>query len=497
MSGRSRALAVPLPHASRPPRADPTVGGRARLGLAGLAVVTAALHSLVGLQRYRSFRLGTYDQVIFDQAVRGYARLGPPVSPAKGIHNGFGPHFSVLGDHFSPVLALLAPTYWLRPDPATLLVAQGVFFALAVPPVWVLARRQLGQRAAWPLAAAFALSWPLAVADGVGFHEVAFAVPITAWALERWSAGRLGQCAAIAALLLLVKEDMGLVLAVLGVLILVRSRGRGRLLGVVLLVGGLAAVALTTLVLLPAAGGRRGYYWYYGSLGATPGAAAAYVLHHPLATLHQALTPAVKWQTLVLTGLPVLFACLASPLVLLAVPLLAERLLSDNPNHWGSDHHYDALLVAIVFAAGIEGVARLRDRRGTARLVPAWAVAVAATAAVLAAGSPLRELLDPAAWRTTARVQAAAAAVAAVPDGVTVEADNDLGPHLTSRTTVLLLDTVPRSAPWVVADVSELSFPFASLAQQQERVALLRQRGYRIVSDRGGYVVLHRGAGAA
>lgn len=470
---------------------------RARLGVAVLTVTTAVVHSLVGLQRYRAFRVGTYDQVIFDQAVRGYARLGAPVSPAKGVHNGFGPHFSVLGDHFSPMLALLAPAYWLRPQPTTLLVAQGVLFALAVPPVWLFTRRLLGQRAAWPVVAAFALSWPLAAADGVGFHEVAFAVPITAWALERWSAGRLGQSAAVAALLLLVKEDMGLVLAVLGLLMLVRRGGRGRVLGAVLVVGGLAAVALTTLVLLPAFGGQRGYYWYYGTLGPTPGAAAAYVLHHPLATLHQALTPAVKWHTLVLSGLPVLFACLASPLVLLAAPLLAERLLSDNPNHWGTDHHYDALLVTIVFAAGIHGVARLRSRRVAARLLPVWVVGVAGVALVLAAAFPLRDLLDPAAWRPTARDRAASAAVAAVPDGATVEADNDLGPHLTSRTTVLLLDTVPRSAPWVVADVGELSFPFTSLAQQRDRVALLRQRGYQVVLDQGGYVVLHKGAGAA
>jgi len=79
-----------------------------------------------------------------------------------------------------------------------------------------------------------------------------------------------------------------------------------------------------------------------------------------------------------------------------------------------------------------------------------------------------------------------------VPSGVTVEAVNDLGPQLSRRDTVLLLDQQPRWAPWVVADVAQPEFNFTTVNAERQRVALLERSGYRIVFKREGYVVLHR-----
>jgi hypothetical protein len=70
--------------------------------------------------------------------------------------------------------------------------------------------------------------------------------------------------------------------------------------------------------------------------------------------------------------------------------------------------------------------------------------------------------VHPALYRLNPRMRAADAAVAMIPDGTLVEAANDIGPHLSSRTQVLLLDGVPRWAPWVVADPLDLNFPFCS-----------------------------------
>src|SRR5262249_59069871 len=109
-----------------------------------LTALTAVGYSVFALARYHTFQTGSYDLVIFDQAVRSYAHFRPGISIIKGLHNGFGPHFSVLGDHWSPILAVLAPLYWLFDGPQTLLVAQAVLFALAIPPIWVFTRRAFG-----------------------------------------------------------------------------------------------------------------------------------------------------------------------------------------------------------------------------------------------------------------------------------------------------------------------------------------------------------------
>ena len=117
------------------------LAARHRLAVAVLTAVPAAAYITYGLVQYATFRVGTFDLVIFDQAVRSYAHLHLGVSPVKGVQDGFGPAFSVLGDHWSPVIAVLAPLYWIYDGPQDLLVAQGVLFALAVPPLWSFTRR--------------------------------------------------------------------------------------------------------------------------------------------------------------------------------------------------------------------------------------------------------------------------------------------------------------------------------------------------------------------
>jgi hypothetical protein len=81
-----------------------------------------------------------------------------------------------------------------------------------------------------------------------------------------------------------------------------------------------------------------------------------------------------------------------------------------------------------------------------------------------------------------------------VPSGVTVEAVNPLGPHLSGRDTVLLWDgdgETPVFAPWVVAATVGRQFTFHSVQEQEQRIALLKRHGYKTVFDRGGYIVLH------
>ena len=71
--------------------------------------------------------------------------------------------------------------------------------------------------AAYLVSASYALSWPIAAAVAFDFHEVAFAPVLTAVALERLQAGRVRAALVALAGLLLVKEDMGFLLAGIGI----------------------------------------------------------------------------------------------------------------------------------------------------------------------------------------------------------------------------------------------------------------------------------------
>ena len=508
----------------------------------GLTAVIAAIYTIYSLNLFHTFQSTAWDLVIFDQAVRSYAHFQPGISIIKGVHNGFGPHFSELGDHFSPILITLAPLFWIWDNPQTLLVAQAVLFALAIPPLWIFTRRALGggwkaTAAAYLICIAYGLSWPLAGAAAFDFHEVAFAPVLTAIALERFQAGRLRPALIALALLLLVKEDMGLLVAGIGVYLAVSVPAvvaRQRLVGIGLVVVGLAYSAIATYVLIPAFGGRADYYWAYGTLGNDVPQVIWHILRHPRSSLEMMIRPRVKlvtmtWLVAVLGFLPLL-----SPIALAVIPLLAERMLNSRfPNWWLLHFQYNAYLVVPLVCAAVDSAARLdrwfthargyisvrrtppdseregrpadvTPQRGTRRPVLRGTGTAALACAVVICGITLwsvpkfqlGDALHASWYQQTPRMRAARAADAVVPSGVQVEAVNTLGPQLASRDTVLLWDGEhpPGGSPWVVADVWTKQFTFTSVAAQRERVALLLRTGYRIVFHREGYLVLHRAA---
>ena len=349
---------------------------RHRLAVAAATAAAAAAYITYGLVQYATFRVGTFDLVIFDQAVRSYAHFHPGIAPVKGVQDGFGPAFSVLGDHWSPAIALLAPLYWLYDGPQNLIVAQGVLFAVAVPPLWAFTRRVCASpAAAYLAAAAYAASWPVAEAVAAGFHEVAFVPVLTAVFFERLAAGRIRTALAAAFALLFVKEDMGLLVTGFGLFLLAArgarfaawapghplARRRHRIiLGGCLVIGGIAAMLLATYVLRPALGGRAGYYWAYWSLGGNARLAAGHVLRDPLAAARLAITPRVKLTTMAWLAGVLLFLPLLSPLTLAALPLLAERMLaSSQPNWWGTTFQYNAFVEMVLVCAAVDGAARI------------------------------------------------------------------------------------------------------------------------------------------
>ena len=142
------------------------------------------LYCLDSLILFRRFLASTFDLVIFDQGIRGYAHFRPPVSIARGVSDGQNAHFLLLADHWSPILALLAPLYWIHGSPATLLVAQGVLFALAIPLLWAYTA-PAGAGAAYLVSVAYALSLPVMAAVVFDFHEVAFVPVLTAIMVEK------------------------------------------------------------------------------------------------------------------------------------------------------------------------------------------------------------------------------------------------------------------------------------------------------------------------
>ena len=95
-----------------------------------------------------------------------------------------GAGFDLLGDHFQPIVGLLAPFFRVFPTPETLLVAQALLTAASVIPVCRAAQELLGTWASRGIGLAYGFSWGLQQMVNFDFHEIAFAVPLLAFSLS-------------------------------------------------------------------------------------------------------------------------------------------------------------------------------------------------------------------------------------------------------------------------------------------------------------------------
>jgi len=402
-----------------------------------MALVFAGLYATISVARFERLTIGSFDLGIFEQAVRHFAHLQAPIVDLEGAGQNF------LGDHWNPAIAVFAPFYRLFPTPVTLLVGQAVVIALGVVPLTRAGVRHLGRWSGVAVGLAFGMSYGIQGAVEFDVHGVSLAVPLLAFGLEAFLAGRWTVVVAWAAPLVLVQEDLGLTVAALGlVLVLVGARRWGFGLAVF----GLASFALTMKILIPhfnaAGSGPRSFL--QASQSGTDDSLLHRILELPLAVA----TSEPRGTTVLLLLGVTAFLATQSPLLIVVLPTLGWRFVSTNQNFWGQSFHYDLVLMPIVFAALVDGVVRARrdswrPLRWYARAAPTLALLVGL---FLCTRYAFRELVDPATYQPSPRAPAAERILSKIPDGATVEADLGLISKLTSRTRVFF---VGKAAPVV------------------------------------------------
>lgn len=439
-------------------------------------IVLSATYSALAIRRHLTFHSAGWDLGIFEQAIRNYASLRPPIVVLKGEG------YNLLGDHFHPILVTLAPLYRLFPSPVTLLVAQSVLLALAAWPLVVWAERSLGRVPAVAIGIVYGLSFGIGSAAGFDFHEVAFAVPLISFSLCAYGQGRMGATAAFALPLVLVKEDLGVtVVAVIGVLMVLRGARR---LGSVVVIAGVAATALEVGILLPLVNGGGGYS-YWSKLSA----------HPILSVLFSAAGE--KVGTVLLTFAITGFVALFSPIVLVALPTLLWRFASGDANYWGTDFHYSAILMPIVVAAMIDGLVRLRGRHPLARWVAPIFLSLALAVTVAAIPSNrLGQLGSAKLWSANPQAASITTALGMIPDGATVSASDNLIPQLTSRATVTLFGLRPLAATnpeWIIVDPLSTRHFVVTRSREHSRLLAAEHSGYTVRFQGGDITLLHRG----
>lgn len=437
------------------------------------------LYTLLSVTNHLNLRTTGYDLGIFEQAVRNYAHLRVPVSELRG------PGFNLLGDHFHPILATLAPFYRLFPSAITLLVAQAALLGASAVPIVRVAVRRFGPGAAICIGVAYGLSWGLQTTVDFDFHEVVFAVPLLAFSLEcllerRWTAAVWW-----AAPLVLVKEDLPITLAAIGLYIFVKGQRR---LGLWVIGGALASFLLILLVLIPSMN-PVGQYGFSKDLG---GSVWDVLGDAP----KRLVSPNEKLFLLAALLAPTAFLALFSPVTALAIPTLTWRFLSVNPSYWVVGYHYSAVLMPIVYFGLVDALTsgkRVLPEKSFLRVRHVALAACVVVAVAGIAGQPLKKLLRADTWAESQRTIDAKHVLDLIPDDASVAASNNLAPQITNRCTVHLFPALNATAPvdeWIVADTRFANWPYS--AQVQAGIVERLKATYQTVAQAGDFILLRR-----
>lgn len=457
--------------------------------LFGLAALAALAYASFSVLRHWHFGTLAFDLGIFDQAIWHYSRFEVPETTIVGLP-------SFLGDHLHPILLLLVPLYWVWADPNVLLVAQGILIAASIVPVWQFAESRVGRMPAYLLAGAYALFWAIHSAIAFDFHEIAFAPLLTALLIRAIDLGRWRHYFVLVVLLLLVKENMAIFVVFVGVYLLLLRHYRQ---AAVTIVAGTAWFVVATKLLIPLfAGGRAFRHWTYGQFGADFVDSLATIARDPASVVRVFFDREVKVETLGWLFAPFLGLAFLSPLLVLCVPLLLERMLSDNPYHWGTSAHYSLTIAPVVAMAAADGMARLRRivpaGRWRGALAPACAAAILLINAGIAVQGELSKLADPSFYVRSDSDMAVRRALATIPPSASVAAQSRFVPHLSQRDEIIQLSPYAPTTDFVVADSAQYFRAFFPNAGHVDAGFLARERSarYAPVFAEGNITVLRR-----
>lgn len=474
-----RLLVAPVSVPSLDPRSVVTIA--TALYAVVFSFITVSRH--ITLQTH-ALDLGYYVQLTWNLA-RG---AGPRVSL---------PEMHAWGDHFSPIMYLFVPAFWLAPGAPVLLVAQSVALALGALAVFGIAARRLGdERPAAVFAVLYLLHPSLHGLNVRDFHAAALAVPLLLAAIYCVEAGKPWPFAVAVLLTLGTREDAAIPVVGLGLWLALTKRRW--LWGAVTALAAFSLLMADTWWIMPYfRGAPYPHLGRYAHLGGSVPAIVASILLHPVRVLMGLAT----WRRLVYLGAigaPVAFLPLLAPGTLVGlVPPLFGNLLGADPILFDHRTQYQSFVLPFLFVSAIAGYDRLALRRPGRW--PKTVLVVAMVASLALSASIMNLLSSERAWPKVVHRQAWEV-MAQVPTGAAVSAQDRYVPHLSIRPLVFVFPVGIEKADVVLLYAP--SYPWRSdpgvvMQREGDTVTITNGPGgptyrYRVVVERGPHLLLRR-----
>ena len=362
------------------PQADlPTPAATWQKNLLILITLTMfALISVWGISRVIGFATPTYDFGIFAQMFHSMKTSGLPMTTLE--RDGLLSHFRV---HVSPIYYLMLPFYLLLPHPATLQVLQAGILLSAVIPLYLIGKHHGLSGLQRLLLCATLLLYP-ALAGGTAYdlHENCFLAPLILWLFYGIDRRNIWMTLFPTLLILAVKEDAAVYVAVIGLWLFIHSLlfsdRRGGITGICLFILSLTWFLLVTDYLATVGEGVMSgrYRNFMSDNNDSLFSVAVLVLCHPMKALFECADPEkLRYVGLTLgplLGLPLLTRRYERYLLL--IPYLLVNLMPDYIYQHDIFFQYSFGSLAFLFYLATVNLADLRPHLRLSALLSAVSV---------------------------------------------------------------------------------------------------------------------------
>ena len=344
----------------------------------------AAGFSALSVLRHRAFQTGRFDLGNMVQAVWSTAHGHPLAGDRPARRRDLAPG-RALRPRSSPPSRRCGSSGRARTRCSS---PQAIAVALGAVPVFWLARKHLdSERAGLGFALAYLFYPPTQWLTLNEFHPVALACPLLLFAFWYLDEDRLLPFALFALAAVTTKEEIGFVVAGLGIWYALARRRRIE--GALIALAGLAVSAFAIEVVIAHfnRAGSSSFFARYNEVGGSPGGILRTAVTDPWKIVTSAFTGRGLGYLLQLL-VPLGLLALLSPLVLVAAfPELAANLLSAATTQTSIRFHYTAGLIPVLVAASVLGAARIADTAPDLTAPLATAAVVLAVASNYALGA--------------------------------------------------------------------------------------------------------------
>ncbi len=407
-----------------------------------------------------------------------------------------------LAVHADFLLIVIAPLYMLWSDPKLLVILQAVIMALgALPVFWIAKDRLKSEWLALLFAAAYLLYPPVQRMSLHDFHAVALSMTFLLFAYRFMDTKRYGLFLLFAVLAGMGKENIWLVVGLMGLWIAARQ-GKP-LFGSMVAVAGFGAFYVLYWLVMPQAqvSGQHFALTYLSDFGESQSGIVAGILRQPVTVMTTLLRSdrLAYYATLLF---PLAFLPLVSPVPLLfALPGLLMTSLSSNGLMRVIDYQYTSDITPFLFVSAIAGFAaviRRKEKPGITSVrtvrVPLIVLLVTLSVGVFTWGEiPLtaRDRFYYFVWPIPS-TPLMRQVERTIDSRYTVSATNDIGAHFARRKFLYNFPVRAKEADYAVVRLGDTYAWPSGYDQMQAVVSLLRSPDHELIAHEGDFYAFRR-----